>query len=134
MFNTKSKESTTISGILSIITFNPDFSGLYAVGSYSNSIAIFNETDNSVCCVMEDRSEGTGISHLQFSNDGMYLYAASRKSSNIVCWDIRQTGTILYKLPRSAPTNQKLYFDITKDDNYLVTGSHVTFILNTLLI
>ena len=37
-----------------------------------------------------------GITHLMFAPDGISLFSGSRKDSDIVCWDIRQTGEVIY--------------------------------------
>ncbi|KAK9160764.1 hypothetical protein Syun_007105 [Stephania yunnanensis] len=38
-----------------------------------------------------------GITHVQFSRDGNYLYTGSRRDPYILCWDIRNTVGIVYK-------------------------------------
>jgi len=110
-------------GLLSCINFSPDYSGMFAVGSYSNTVGIYSESDNSAICFLEDKEDGSGITHVQFSPNGNYLMSGSRKSSSICCWDIRNTGKILYRLPRKASTNQRIYFDIESTGSFLVTGS-----------
>ena len=108
-------------GILSCITFNPDYSGMYAVGSYAKSTVIYSEKDGSQLC--ELWGQAGGLTHLQFSADGKYLCTGGRKDSNIFCWDIRQTGKVLHKFKRHAPTNQRIYFDIRSDGKFIATGS-----------
>ncbi|CAI2175811.1 1769_t:CDS:10 [Funneliformis geosporum] len=111
--------------IISCLSFNPDRSGLYAAGSYSQTIGLYDESNNELCCVLQGtKKEIIGdITQVQFSRDGKYLFSASRKDDFIRCWDIRNTGEILYKLQRSGNTNQRLSFDIDIAGSYLVTGS-----------
>jgi len=64
-----------------------------------------------------------GVTHIKFSHDGRYLFSGARKDMDILCWDIRKTGEILYKMQRQTTNNQKITFDIDASDRYLVTGS-----------
>lgn len=69
------------------------------------------------------RGHKSGVTHLQFSPDGLKLYSGSRKGDNdIVCWDLRNVGEILYSVERIVTTNQRIYFDISSDGKYLVSG------------
>ena len=40
-------------GIISCIAFNPDYSGMYAAGSYANTIGIYSELDGDLLCMLE---------------------------------------------------------------------------------
>ncbi|CAG8528873.1 7927_t:CDS:10 [Funneliformis mosseae] len=119
----KSKEGQK--GIISCLSFNPDRSGLYAAGSYSQTIGLYDESNNELCCVLQGtKKELIGdVTQVQFSRDGKYLFSASRKDDFIRCWDIRNTGEILYKLQRNGNTNQRLSFDIDIAGSHLITGS-----------
>jgi len=108
-------------GIISCLSFNPDYSGVFAAGSYSNSVGVYNQMDkNSLICMFPTNY---GVTQVQFSPDGRYLFAGGRKSNSITCWDIRNTGQILYDLSRVANTNQRISFDIHYSGSYLATGS-----------
>ena len=84
----------------------------------------------------------SGITHMVFSYCGNLLYTGERKvqlliynvadiflkviiqctsffivyrqSSNLICWDIRNPGTILYNCQRVVNTNQRIYFDVSR--------------------
>lgn len=122
--NAPKKSPNDLRGIYSTINFNPDYSKLFAVGSYNNVVGIYNESDYSLISLLHNK-EGSGISQVEFSPDGNYLYSASRKSEHIICWDIRNTGSILHKFPRLALSNQKYSFTIHPSGKYLITGSQV---------
>ena len=32
----------------------------------------------------------------------------------MLCWDLRNPGTILYQMKRNVTTNQRIYFDLDK--------------------
>ncbi|CAG8776636.1 11218_t:CDS:2, partial [Acaulospora colombiana] len=70
-----------------------------------------------------------GVTQVQFSPDGYYLFSASRRDNNIRCWDIRNSGDVLYSLFRQGDTNQRLTFDIEKSGRFLITGDQVGKIL-----
>ncbi|CAJ0651657.1 14200_t:CDS:10 [Entrophospora sp. SA101] len=118
----KSKEGQK--GIISSITFNPDRSGLYAAGSYSQTIGLYDENNNELLYLFKGNKDDPfdGITQLQFSLDGKYLFSASRRDNYIRCWDIRNTGEVLYKLYRKGETNQRILFDIDNSGGFLVTG------------
>ncbi|MCD7456000.1 hypothetical protein HAX54_030427 [Datura stramonium] len=109
------------SGIISSIAFCPSHSGLLATGSYSQTTAIHREDNMELLYVLHGQ-EG-GVTHVQFSKDGNYLYTGGRKDPYILCWDIRKTVNIVYKMYRSSETtNQRIYFDIEPRGQHLGSG------------
>ncbi|XP_043817277.1 telomerase Cajal body protein 1-like isoform X6 [Manihot esculenta] len=64
-------------GIISTIAFCPTHSGMLATGSYNQTAAIFREDNMELLYVLHGQ-EG-GITHVQFSKDGNYLYTGARK-------------------------------------------------------
>ncbi|KAF1801250.1 WD40-repeat-containing domain protein [Mucor lusitanicus] len=106
-------------GIISCLDFSTD--GLYAAGSYSQSIGIYDQTNNELCLKLTG-FQGGGATQVQFSKDGLYLYSASRHSNTILCWDIRDSANILFELPRPGKTNQRMQFDVDATGKYLTTG------------
>src|SRR5690554_538703 len=64
-----------------------------------------------------------GLTQVQFTPDGLYLYSASRQDPFIRCWDIRNTAHVLHRLERPGEqTNQRISFDISTDGRWLTTG------------
>ncbi|KAF6163304.1 hypothetical protein GIB67_025168 [Kingdonia uniflora] len=109
------------SGIVSALAFCPTHTGILAAGSYSQSTAIYREDNMELLYVLHGQ-EG-GVTHVQFSRDGNYLYTGGRKDPYILCWDIRNTVDIVYKLYRSSEyTNQRILFDIEPCGRHLGTG------------
>lgn len=109
------------SGIISSIAFSPNYLGMLAAGSYDQSTAIYQEDNMELLYVLHGQ-EG-GVTHVQFSKDGNYLYTGGRKDPYILCWDIRKTVGIVYKLYRSTETtNQRIYFDVDHIGKHLATG------------
>ncbi|XP_060602339.1 telomerase Cajal body protein 1-like [Ruditapes philippinarum] len=109
-------------GIISCIDNSPTEQGLYAAGSYSRSIALYSEPAGSMVCMFE--GQHGGVTEVKFSPDGTKLYSGGRKDNEIICWDMRNPGQILFSVLRTVITNQRIYFDITSDSKYLLSGSH----------
>ncbi|KAJ4703374.1 telomerase Cajal body protein 1-like [Melia azedarach] len=108
-------------GIISAIAFSPTHNGMLATGSYSQTSAIYREDNMELLYVLHGQ-EG-GITHVQFSRDGNYLYTGGRKDPYILCWDVRKAVQVVYKLYRSSEhTNQRILFDIEPSGRHLGTG------------
>lgn len=108
-------------GIISAIAFSPTHTGMLATGSYSQTSAIYREDNMELLYVLHGQ-EG-GITHVQFSRDGNYLYTGGRKDPYILCWDLRKAVQVVYKLFRSSEhTNQRILFDIEPSGRHLGTG------------
>ncbi|CAA0835982.1 Transducin/WD40 repeat-like superfamily protein [Striga hermonthica] len=119
--STLSESKEGQSGIISSIAFSPTNSGMLAAGSYSQTTAIYREDNMELLYVLH--GQGGGVTQVQFSKDGNYLYTGGRKDPYILCWDIRKTVDIVYKLYRSSEsTNQRIQFDIEPFGRYLGTG------------
>lgn len=116
----KRKSKKGQKGIISCLDFCPDYSGLYAAGSYNRSIGIYDELNHELCLKLTG-FEG-GVTQVKFSKDGTLLFSASRHSDSILCWDIRDSANILYELPRPGKTNQRINFDLDATGKYLSTG------------
>ncbi|GFQ01813.1 telomerase cajal body protein 1 [Phtheirospermum japonicum] len=94
---------------------------MLAAGSYNQTTAIYREDNMELLYVLHGQ-EG-GVTQVQFSKDGNYLYTGGRKDPYVICWDIRKTVDIVYKLYRSTEsTNQRIQFDIEPHGRYLGTG------------
>ncbi|XP_027346966.1 telomerase Cajal body protein 1 isoform X4 [Abrus precatorius] len=113
------KEGQT--GIISAMAFSPFHSGMLALGSYNQTTAIYREDNMELLYVLHGQ-EG-GITHVQFSRDGNYLYTGGRKDPYILCWDVRKAVDCVYKLYRSSEnTNQRILFDVDPSGQHLGTG------------
>ncbi|XP_069689698.1 telomerase Cajal body protein 1 isoform X2 [Periplaneta americana] len=108
-------------GIISCISVNPAMPTIYAAGSYDRSLGVYSEPNGTLLCLF--LGHAGGLTHLQFSPDGTKLISGGRRHPNMVCWDIRNPGTVLFTVERIVTTNQRMYFDITPDSKYLVSGN-----------
>nr|XP_057923633.1 telomerase Cajal body protein 1 isoform X2 [Doryrhamphus excisus] len=107
-------------GIISCIAFSPCQS-LYACGSYSRCAGLYSCQDGTLCALLPTRHHG-GLTHLLFSPDGNYLYTGGRKDPEILCWDLREPGQVVFSFKRNVATNQRIYFDLDPSGRYLLSG------------
>ncbi|KAL6992649.1 hypothetical protein U1Q18_010761 [Sarracenia purpurea var. burkii] len=108
-------------GVISAIAFCPSHTKMLATGSYSQTTAIYSEDNMELLYILH--GQDGGVTHVQFSKDGNYLYTGGRKDPYILCWDIRKTVDIVYKLYRSSEnTNQRILFDIEPFGQHIGTG------------
>ncbi|TVU43925.1 hypothetical protein EJB05_03346 [Eragrostis curvula] len=108
--------------IISSISFSPH-NGMLAVGSYSQTTAVYAESNMEPLYVLHGQLGG--VTQVLFSKDGNYLYTGGRKYPYILCWDIRNTVDIVYKV--SCCIDQlilliKEYIDIEPCGKHLATG------------
>ena len=111
---------------------------MYAVGSYSGSVCLYEENSGSLILDLETHRQGQdlsasnggkkaggGITQLMWSPNGHLLFAGKRKDDNINVYDIRGTGKgkLLYSLERPVQNNQRVYFDVDPTGKYLYSGS-----------
>jgi len=113
------KEPSGQRGILSSIAVNSELP-VYAVGSYNRSVGLYSTSRGNLLCLLQGQTGG--ITQVSFSHDGSRLYSGGRKDSEIICWDLRQPGEILYTVNRQANTNQRIQFDLSRCGRYLVSG------------
>lgn len=60
---------------------------------------------------------------VQWSPDGNFLYTGARQDGNLLCWDVRNTGEVLYTMRRDTRhTNQRVQFSIEPCGRHLATG------------
>ncbi|GAA6229209.1 telomerase Cajal body protein 1 [Lates japonicus] len=108
------------SGIISCFGFSPCQS-VYACGSYSRCAGLYSCQDGTLLALLPTRHHG-GLTHLLFSPDGNYLYTGGRKDPEILCWDLREPGKVVFSLRRNVSTNQRIYFDLDLSGRYLLSG------------
>ena len=122
--STKNKfnPATSQSGIVSALAMEPNRDllaagtfarslGIYEAGGHGEYIAMLSLRDNEA----DKHIGGAGITQLQWSSCGNYLYVAERKSDGIMVFDIRKTCQVLsWPEGRNARTNQRLGMDFSK--------------------
>lgn len=91
-----------------------------AAGSWSKQITLIDTRDYLTIDTLQGHKQG--ITFLKYSNNGQQLVSGSRKDSNLLLWDLRNTSLPLYRFQRRVDNNQKIYFDISYNSNWLVSG------------
>lgn len=108
-------------GIISCMAFNPRLPNIFVAGSYLGNLGFYNTRRNNLFCRLDGCTGG--VTQVAFSSCGIKLFTGTRKDDEILCWDIRKLGTILYSLKREISTNQRIYFDLEPElCRYLVSG------------
>lgn len=97
-------------GIISCFAFAPDFSGLYAAGSFSGTTGLYAEGSDGL--IVELGGHNGGVTQCTFSHDGLKLYTAARCDGAIHCWDVRMSCRVLASFQRACPTNQRIGFEL----------------------
>jgi len=108
-------------GIISCIDFSPDYSGLYAAGSFAGSTGLYVENTPGLIALLGGHTGG--VTQVRFSHDGLYLFTAARCDGRILLWDARNTCEVLASFERRAGTNQRIGFDLSADSRGLITAS-----------
>lgn len=108
------------SGIISCIAFSPS-QPLYACGSYGRTLGLYAWDDGSPLALLGGHQGG--ITHLCFHPDGNLFFSGARKDAELLCWDLRQPGHLLWSLSREVTTNQRIYFDLDPSGQFLVSGN-----------
>lgn len=93
-----------------------------AAGSWTNTITVFDarQSYHEQLCQM-DKHRG-GITYLRFMNSKGLLISGARKDSEVLVWDMRDVTEPIGRLQRTVNTNQRIYFDISRDERWLISG------------
>ena len=68
---------------------------------------------------------GAGVSQVEWSGCGRYLYAVERKSRGVLVYDVRVTGKLVAWLEgRDADTNQRMAVDVTANGEMWAGGTN----------
>lgn len=121
-------------GIISSIAFSPDYSGLYAAGTFNASIGLLSEdTGAQILLYLDDVP--SAITQLKFSpTRPSLLFASFRQRGEIGVWDVRNTTTRYGTLqppevgrgPTDASTlNQRRWFDIDIGGRWVAAGDEM---------
>lgn len=95
---------------------------IVAVGSWSTTISLYDKRDlfQGEFCQMNDHRGG--ITYLRFLEQKNVLISGARKDNDLLLWDLRNTHAPLGKLFRNVDTNQRVYFDVSYDEKWIISG------------
>ncbi|KAF8596604.1 WD40 repeat-like protein [Ceratobasidium sp. AG-I] len=117
----KSKDG--LRGLISALAFAPDWSGLYAAGSYSGAIALYTEDTGMQAQGWLEGVPG-GVTQIRFNPARPHVvHAAFRRTSAVASWDLRNPTEPIAVYDRGVvETNQRLRFDVSADGRWIVAG------------
>ncbi|RXK39047.1 hypothetical protein M231_03671 [Tremella mesenterica] len=115
-------------GIISALGFSYDYSGVYSAGSYDGTVSIYDEDINTPVLHLEG-VEGGGVTQTTFHPlSSQILFVASRRSTAIEIFDLRNPLQPILSLPQMGNTNQRLNFDVDPWGRYLIAGDENGFV------
>ena len=122
--STHSMAQHSQSGKISTMDVNTYHPTLVACGCYDGTIGIYDTRGGAWDKLDVVQGHKGGVTQVQFSKCGNFVYSGARKDSSIHCWDMRNLSASLHTMSRPgvARTNQTIGFDITPLNTHLMTG------------
>lgn len=93
-----------------------------AIGSWNGGISFYDQRQFNKEPYMYIVGDNAGVTQLKFFESGNYLASGSRKNSNLLIWDMRNISVPWRVFERAVSTNQRIYFDISENEQWLVSG------------
>ncbi|WRT64862.1 uncharacterized protein IL334_001798 [Kwoniella shivajii] len=117
------KEKGGQKGIISAISFCPDYSGTFAAGSFSGSVSLYSEDTGSTPVSHVEGVQGGGVTQIGWHPlNPTIMFIASRRSSQIQIYDTRDLSAPLSSFTRDNSTNQRMAFDLDPWGRWLSSG------------
>mmetsp|Transcript_8933 Transcript_8933/g.27037 ORF Transcript_8933/g.27037 Transcript_8933/m.27037 type:complete len:448 (-) Transcript_8933:385-1728(-) len=122
--STHSMAQHSQSGKISTMNVNTYHPTLVACGCYDGTIGIYDTRGGAWDKLDVVQGHKGGVTQVQFSKCGNFVYSGARKDSSIHCWDMRNLSVSLHTMSRPGVerTNQTIGFDITPLNTHLMTG------------
>jgi len=106
-------------GIISSIAVHPSMPVL-AAGCYNKTTGLYS-IDGQLLCLLT--GQAGGVTQVLFSRDGSTLFTGARKDGEIICWDLRQPGKVLFTAQREVSTNQRIQLCSSPCGQFLLSAS-----------
>lgn len=113
-------DNHSFNGIISTLATVPSNPNALFGGSFSGDLALFDLTTFEQHISIK---VPFNVTHIKASPCGTNLYAAGRKTNQLVAFDIRMPNHILWTIQREASTNQRIGFDLDYTGSMLMSGS-----------
>lgn len=98
---------------------------IIAAGGWNTSISIFdqrNQVTEAPVYIITGQHKG-GITHLKLLGDN-WLISGGRKDNKLILWDLRNVLAKPYCIyNREVATNQRIYFDMSLEGKWLISGN-----------
>jgi len=106
-------------GIISCLATSPALP-VFAAGSYDRTVGLYSKDGERLCVL---RGHQGGVTQLTFTKDGGTLITGGRKDNEIIAWDLRQPGQVLYTMSRVVDTNQTVAFTLSPCEKFLCSAN-----------
>lgn len=95
-----------------------------AIGSWSSKITMLDIRESQYGDICQIDKHRGGVTYLRFLDGRNQLISGARKDNQIMLWDLRRIAepVLTGQFTRTVTTNQRIYFDISSDQNWLVSG------------
>ena len=94
---------------------------LVVAGSWNKTVVLFD--DRSPADSLSSFIGHTGgITSIKFASDPSYILIGARKNHCLLKWDLRNLSLTAVLFQRYVDTNQRIQFDTSPDDKYLISG------------
>lgn len=95
-----------------------------AVGSWSSAITLLDLREPNYGNICEINQHRGGVTYLRFLHGRNQLISGARKDNLLMLWDLRHIATpiLSVQFTRAVSTNQRIYFDVSSEQNWLVSG------------
>uniref|UniRef100_A0A0N5CGT6 WD repeat-containing protein 79 n=1 Tax=Strongyloides papillosus TaxID=174720 RepID=A0A0N5CGT6_STREA len=108
-------------GYFTCLRMNPVNDTLFGASTTGNNVGIYSLNDNS--CQMLIGHEYDGVTWMEYSKDGQYIFIGGRKDEGISCYDTRMLGFKMYDIPRPGTHSQRIEFEIDPSGSFLFSGT-----------
>ena len=106
-------------GIISCLATSPALP-VYAAGSYDRTVGVYSKEGDRLCVL---KGHQGGVTQVTFTSDGSTLLSGGRKDSEIIAWDLRQPGRVLFTCCRVVDTNQTVAFTLSPCHKFLMSAN-----------
>lgn len=115
--------SERMKGIISAMGMSSG--GILAAGTFSGGVGLYDsEGSGSTISVFDTEGRGGGVTGLKWSPDGRYLYVISRRSSEILVYDVRVMGRLCgFMEGFKGETNQRINVDVMSNGEVWAGGT-----------
>lgn len=96
-------------------------SSLIVAGSWNKNVVLFDSrTPDESASVFVGHTGG--ITLIKFASDPSFVLIGARKNHCLLKWDLRNLSTTAVLFQRCVDTNQRIQFDHSPNDKYLISG------------
>lgn len=123
-FQLKNDKYSYEKSVYSSFDFN-NYSQFYIVGTYSKKILLVDYRTNISYDTLIYHENG--VNSLKFLKNQINFLSGARKDNYVHLWDIRNLKVPIASFYRNGNSNQKLEFDVDKEENYIFLANMVIY-------